>query len=52
MSWLSTLIAGILIGYYLRPLLAWRRERRDRKNFKPVALRVYRPAARNKGDAP
>lgn len=48
MTWLIALLSlavGIALGYRLPALQAWWRRYRERRNFKPVALRPYRPAA-------
>lgn len=43
MSGFLTLLFGILIGYQLRPLVAWWKRRKYQKKFKPTAIKPYRP---------
>jgi hypothetical protein len=53
MTWLIALLSlavGIALGYRLPALRAWWRRYRERRNFKPVALRPYRPAAASRSD--
>lgn len=53
MTWLIALLslaAGLALGYRLPALQAWWRSYRERRNFKPVALRPYRPAPASRSD--